>query len=359
MPAPLTPAPPPPHSAAPTRWWHTNPVRIAAVVAVPLLGALDERVGFVALVAALVLLWRGNPWPKGGKILATIAAMALLGAVIPDQPRSGTGTAAPSGKDARPAGAFPAFGTPTAAAPPTARAEKMPDFLGERLDTAFSRSRKHGYEVTYHDASGDRRDVSSRSLWKVCFQRPAPGTVLAGSDVEFSAVRTAEPCPAREGEPVPWPKMPDVVWKTWPTARAAVVALGVPDQRVHAEAAYANDLLPDAGEYDTWRVCRQDPAEGAEMREDAWVTLSLSSPENGCPDSDRGTAAYLPDQDGDGDPDYHDPYPHDRNRDTAFPHGRPGGGSGGGSGGSGHSGGSSGGDSDHHGWNPCRHTRWC
>lgn len=359
MPVARTPAPSP-SSAQPARWWRTNPARVGAIVAVPLLGALDERVGFVALVAALVMLWRGNPWPKGGKIFATIAAMALLGAVIPNQPQPDTGTAAPAGKDARPTRNVPSLATSTPTASPTARTEKMTDFLGERLDIAFSRSRKRGYEVTSHDASGERRDVSARSLWKVCFQQPAPGTAVensVGNSVEFGVafgvVRTAEPCPAREGEAVPWPKMPDLIGKTWPSARAAVVALGVPERRVHPEAAYANDLLPDAGEYDDWRVCRQDPAEDAEVREDTWlVTLSLSSPENGCPDSDRGQAVHLPDRDGDGDPDYRDPYPRDRNRDTTFPHGRP-------NTGSGDSGSSSDGDADHRGWSPCRHTRWC
>ncbi|MFK0259341.1 PASTA domain-containing protein [Streptomyces sp. NPDC090445] len=315
-------------------------------MAAPLLGALDERLGAMALVAALVVLWRGNPWPRGGKIAATAAAMALLGAVVPDQSRPAT-AAHPSAKDAKPAKTSPAF-RPTPSASPTMPTERVRGFVGERLDTAFGRSRKSGYSVTYHDASSQGRAVTARSLWTVCFQRPEPGSTVVEKTVEFGAVRTGEPCPERDGQAVPWPKMPDVVGKTWPTARAEVVAVGVPERRVHAEAAYRNDVLPAEGEYDEWRVCRQDPAKDAELRNDTWVKLSLSSPENGCPDPDRGTAVYLPDRDGDGDPDYRDPHPGDRNRDTVFPNGRPR-----------DTGGSSDGDSDRHGWSPCRHTRWC
>ncbi|MFE9847031.1 hypothetical protein [Streptomyces goshikiensis] len=316
------------------------------MAAVPLLGALEERLGVVALAVALVVLWRGNPWPRGGKIAATVAAMALLGAVLPDHPRSET--AAHPSKDPKPAKTFPVFVPPTPALPsePT---ERIRDFLGERLDTAFGRSRKSGFSVTYHDASSQGRAVTARSLWTVCFQRPEPGSAVVKDAVEFGVVRSGEPCPEQDGEAVPWPKMPDVSWKVWPKARAEVVAVAVPERRVRAAAAYRNDVLPTEGQYDDWRVCRQDPAKDAEVHKDAWVTLSLSSPENGCPDSDRGTAVDLPDRDGDGDPDYRDPHPGDPNRDTTFPDGHP------------HDteGGSSDGDSDHHGWSPCRHTRWC
>ncbi|MFH8729850.1 Stk1 family PASTA domain-containing Ser/Thr kinase [Streptomyces termitum] len=356
MSGPSTPVPPPPAAGpdAPAPWWRTSPARLVAVAAVPLLGALDERAGFVMLLIALVLLWRGDAWPTRGKVFGTVAAAALLGGVLPAQPRSGADPAASSEGTARPAVSAPAFGATvpaTAPATPAVPVEKMTDFVGKRLDVAFSRSRKRGHEVRYHDASAEAREVSARSLWTVCFQTPAPGTVMtANGVVEFGAVRTGEPCPAREGGAVPWPRMPDLVGKTWPAARTAALALGVPEWRVRAEAAYLNDRLPDEGAYDDWRVCRQEPGEGSEVREDDGVTLSLSSPENGCPDPDRGHAVRLPDRDGDGDPDYRDPYPRDRNRDTSFPDGRPH---------YGGSDGSSGGGSDRGGWSPCRHTRWC
>ncbi|MET9736315.1 hypothetical protein ABZZ79_38555 [Streptomyces sp. NPDC006458] len=77
------------------------------------------------------------------------------------------------------------------------------------------------------------------------------------------------------------------------------------------------------------------------------MTLSLSSPDNGCPEPDRGRDAHLPDRDDDGDPDYLDPYPGDRNRNRLYPDGPPSG-----------SGGGSSGDDDG-GWSVCWHTRWC
>ncbi|WMX45213.1 PASTA domain-containing protein [Streptomyces roseicoloratus] len=223
----------------------------------------------------------------------------------------------------------------------------MPDFTGDSLDVAFPKSRRKGFTVLYHDASDRKREVTARSLWKVCFQ------VTGGSPeepiVDFGVVRREEPCPEAEGAAVPWRKMPDVVGLTWRAAVPKVTAAGVPERKVHAEAAYLNDTLPREGEYDDWQVCRQDPVSGAPLTDEVYtVTLALSSPDHGCPDPDRGRDAYLPDGDDDGDPDYLDPYPRDRNRTRLYPNGIPhGSGDSGGSGGSGD------------GWRVCRHTRWC
>ncbi|CAM5739444.1 hypothetical protein [Streptomyces hirsutus] len=62
-----------------------------------------------------------------------------------------------------------------------------------------------------------------------------------------------------------------------------------------------------------------------------------------------GDSPRLPDRDDDGDPDYRDPFPGDRERNSAFPNGLPDS--------SGSSGGSSGGGGGG-GWN-CPRTRWC
>ncbi|MET9378266.1 hypothetical protein ABZX98_29740 [Streptomyces sp. NPDC002992] len=345
MPGPHSHDPPSSPSASPAaqRWWRTGGARLGAVAAVPLLGLLNDRLGGVMLLVALVLLWWRNPWPKAGRVVATVVAMALLGAVVPEQPdRAPAGAAGAA--DAKPASRPSLFPRPSRSTPaPTM--PTVPDFTGDSLDVAFPRSRKRGFTVTYHDASDQKRDVSARSLWKVCFQEA--GGTPEDPTVDFAVVRREEPCPQDEGRAVPWPVMPEVVWMTWRTAVPKVVGVGVPEKRLRAEAAYSNDVLPAEGEYDDWRVCRQDPAEGERITDDVYlVTLSLSSPANGCPAPDRGRDAYLPDRDGDGDPDYLDPYPGDRNRTRVFPDGRPSG--------SGSSGGS-GGD----GWSPCRHTRWC
>ncbi|MEV2192430.1 hypothetical protein AB0I02_15800 [Streptomyces phaeochromogenes] len=62
-------------------------------------------------------------------------------------------------------------------------------------------------------------------------------------------------------------------------------------------------------------------------------------------------SAELPDRDNDGDPDYHDPFPGDRNRNSTFPDGM--------SGRSGGTGGSSSGSSGGGGWGGGCRSRWC
>ncbi|MFI2078305.1 PASTA domain-containing protein [Streptomyces triculaminicus] len=342
VPAPSEPARDPGDMAR-RRWSRTNPVRVGFVAAVPVLGLMEPRLGGVALIAALVVLWRGNPWPRAGKVAATIAAMALLGAVVPAPPKA-AGTKAAGTKT--PVAPRTPKTTPKATTPPA------PDYRGKKLDVAYGQATKAGFVVSSHDASEKNTFVRSRSLWTVCFQEQGRGGVRPTLD--FAVVRSGAPCPKKDGEPIPWPTMPELVWKTWRTARPQVVALGVRSDHVEARAAYRNDTLPGEGEYDDWRVCAHDPAEGAKVPADTRVTLYLSSQDNGCPEPDRGTgtAVDLPDQDDDGDPDYRDPFPGDRDRNTRFPDGIPHLGDSDGSDGS--SGSSHGG-----GRSVCHHTRLC
>ncbi|MFD7976518.1 hypothetical protein [Streptomyces sp. NPDC059071] len=350
MPGPESHEPPLSASPASRPWWQTGAARVGAIVLTPLLGLVNDRLGGVMLLVTLVLLWWRNPWPKAGRVVATIAATALFGSVLPDPPATAPAPAAGSAA-AKPTTRPGLPGTSrTTPAAPASTMPTLPDFTGERLDVAFPKSRRKGYTVISHDASDARREVTGRSLWKVCFQ--TAGGTSGQPVVDFGVVLRGERCPRGEGRPVPWPVMPEVVWMTWRTAVPKVVAAGVPEKRLRAEVAYLNDRLPAEGEYDDWRVCVQDPAEGARVTDEVrLVTLSLSAPGNGCPQPDRGRDAYLPDRDDDGDPDYLDPYPGDPNRTRLFPDGRPGG-----SGGT--TGGSSGG-SDGDGWSVCRHTRWC
>ncbi|WP_393054870.1 hypothetical protein [Streptomyces sp. LN549] len=351
------PVPPPAHRPATpgNRWWLTSPARVGFVLAVPLLGLVNTFLGFLLLVFAIVLIWKGNPWQKGVKVAATIGAMALLGAVVPDPPEDTV--ARTDGKATGRTADLIATPTPT---PTPAADEKEPapeprpeaaDFRGLRLDQARDKAGAAGFGVDDHNASDDGKSIWMRSNWTVCFQET--GWTRSGTrTIDFGAVQTGAPCPEADGGAVPWPRMPDLVWKTWKTAHKEVVDLGiVADDRVRADTAYLNDQLPDAGEYDDWRVCVTDPAEGGDITLGTWVTLKLTDPDNGCPESDRedGNEVRLPDRDEDGDPDYRDPFPGDRNRDSTFPNGLPDSSSG--------SGGSSGGDGGHD-WN-CPGTRWC
>ncbi|MEU3448338.1 PASTA domain-containing protein [Streptomyces thermolilacinus] len=350
--SPAPPDGPAPRDPSHRPWWRTNRARAGFVAAVPPLGLIAPGLGVAALVAALVLVWRGSPWPRAGKVAATVGAMALLGSVMPEPEDAGKRETAADARPAKPSPLAPPTSLPSPPGPSQPPERPLPDLRGERLDVAYSKAGKRGYTVAYHDASDEGRDIMARSLWTVCFQET--GGEPGHRTVDFAAVHTGDPCPASDGAPMPWPVMPELVWKTWKTARAEVLALGVDEDRLRADEAYVNDSLPDEGEYGHWRVCRHDPAEGAKIPDDAWVTLYLSSPDNGCPEPDRGTGsdAALPDRDGDGDPDYRDPYPGDRKRTSDWPGGFPGGSSGGSPGGS--TGGGDGG-----GWSPCRHTRWC
>ncbi|NXY95559.1 PASTA domain-containing protein [Streptomyces sp. BR123] len=342
-------APTAPQGPGRTAWWRTDSGRFALVAAVPAAGLLEPRLGAAALIAALVAVWRGGAWPTAGKLAASVVAAALLGGVLPELP-DGAAAQAPSPR----AGSRKAA-VPTVASSPTPTVPPLADFRGQSLETAFNQARQTGFLVRNHDASEKDGFVRGLSRWTVCFQQT--GWDGRKPTAEFGAVPNGAPCPARDGEPVPWPKMPDLVWKTWQTARAEVVALGVRPDRIRARAAYLNDTLPDEGEYEDWRVCRQDPAAGTAVKPDTpLVELRLAAEENGCPEQDRGTGtdARLPDRDGDGDPDYRDPFPGDRSRTRAFPDGIPDY--------SGSSGGSPGGSSGGSGgsrWSPCRHTRLC
>ncbi|WP_406858760.1 hypothetical protein ABZO31_00250 [Streptomyces sp. HUAS MG47] len=80
---------------------------------------------------------------------------------------------------------------------------------------------------------------------------------------------------------VPWTKMPDVLGLTWRAAVPKVAAAGVPEGDVHAEAAYLNDTLPREGEYDDWRVCRQDPASVDPLTDEVYVVSLGAAAANG------------------------------------------------------------------------------
>ncbi|MEV7790453.1 hypothetical protein AB0O68_00485 [Streptomyces sp. NPDC087512] len=349
---PPAPAPAPSGPAAPgTRWWLTTPARVGFVLAVPVLGLVSPYLGFAALVVAVVLVWKDSPWTKGVKVAATVSALGLLGAVAPDPPEDPAPAtlARADGGGAGTAGiTAPASPSPSPSPSPRPRPAAA-DYRGMSLDDAREAAEAAGFGVDEHDASDEDKSIMMRLNWTVCFQRT--GWTSSGTrTIDFGAVKKGAPCPAADGGAVPWPTMPDLVWKTWRTAHQEVAALGtVPADHVMASTAYVNDQLPDEGEYDDWRVCATDPGEGGDVTVDLWVTLELTHPDNGCPDPDRedGDRPSLPDRDDDGDPDYHDPFPGDRDRSSAFPNGLPGG-----------SGDSSDGGGGGGGWN-CPRTRWC
>ncbi|WP_220131765.1 hypothetical protein [Streptomyces ipomoeae] len=150
---PVTPVGPPRLPMPPrTRWWQTTPARIGCVLAVPLLGLISEFLGFFMLIAAIVLIWKDSPWQKGVNVAATIGAMALLGAVLPDPPDADTSDTV-ARVDAKGTGdgrtASPSASATQASPEP---APKAPDYRGLRLDKARERAEDEGFTVGDHDA---------------------------------------------------------------------------------------------------------------------------------------------------------------------------------------------------------------
>ncbi|MGW0942459.1 hypothetical protein ACWD4O_07835 [Streptomyces sp. NPDC002623] len=353
--APVPGFPPPPPADPPrTPWWRTGWARAGFVLAVPVLGFLNAFLGFLMLLLALVLLWRGNIWRKSWKVTATVAAVVLFGAVLPPAPQNKTSdTVAETNAKARNAGS--PVSSPAQQQPKPTPAQDIPNYRGLRLDRAEERAQADGFTAGSHDASDQNKGIWMRSNWTVCFQQV--GTTSSGRrTIDFGAVQTGTPCPTRDGGPIPWPRMPNLIGATWKAAQKKLAALDVQSERTYTTTIYGNDTLPEVGEYDEWQVCAHDPAREERIPDSTSVTLWLSAPENDCPAQagENYGSALLPDHDDDSDPDYLDPFPHDRNRNSTFPDGLPDG-----SGGSGGSGGSSSSSSGGGGWGGCRHSRLC
>jgi hypothetical protein len=259
-------------------------------------------IALLLLVAALVVVWWRAPWPRAARLGASLVALALLPAgavlggrlvVLPD-----SGTAA----DAKPEG--------SGAASAAASRAPAPDYAGRPLDSAESAATAAGYDPAHHDASDQDRVIVAPADWKVCFQTPGRTDARGGPGLDLAAVRHDESCPSRDGLRVPGnggpsgasaagSTMPDLTGGTWSAAVTTLSGLGVFRDAVTATPRYANDPVPTA-EFDTWRVCGQTPARGAEVS--GTVRLALAAPYAGC----GAPGPRLPDRNADGRPDYQD-----------------------------------------------------
>jgi hypothetical protein len=153
----------------------------------------------------------------------------------------------------------------------------VPDYTGQSLRAAKAAAHTAGYNATSHDASDGDAGQWADGNWVVCFQQ-VTGT---SKTIDFGVVRTGQPCPKADGEPIPWPKMPDVVGMTFEEASAKVEGIGV--EEATAEGAYT-DVTPPADPAD-WEVCFQDPEAGerVEYPGNATATLKVVAPETACP----------------------------------------------------------------------------
>ncbi|MEU9399648.1 hypothetical protein [Streptomyces sp. NPDC048242] len=289
---PYTPAPPRTPPARP--WWKTTPAGLGLLAAVALIGAFSLPLGFLAMVAAVVLLWFLPPWRWFAKLGASVGAFFLLGigsgvgGQLDDTART----------DAKPASAR--THEPSTEPPSRQRRNEPsppPSYRGKPLDHAETAARAAGYTTDRHDASAEHRSILVRSGWVVCFQNSPAGN--GSRTVTFAAVKSGEPCPEKDGARIPWPVMPDLTGRTWRASVAELTDLDVSESAIRAESHYMNDALPD-GDHDSWLVCEQDPAQGDDIT--AEVTLGLASPAAGC----ATEGSYLRDKDDDGVPDYRD-----------------------------------------------------
>ncbi|MFJ9849429.1 hypothetical protein [Streptomyces sp. NPDC101150] len=198
---------------------------------------------------------------------------------------------------------------PTVTVTPTP--EKMTTVIGKTVQEAEQRADRAGYTVRAHDASDKDGDVGD--FWTICFEK-----VTGFDKVAVGAVPNGAPCPHKDGQPIPWPKVPSVVGSTYKDAIKALKGATV--ESVDADEAYEDDDVVDLGdgEYNGWMVCFQDEKPGRLIKtQDLDVVLSLAK--GSCP-SHKGTY-----RDPKNDPDYVPPGYGDDDGDDGYGGGTTGG----------------------------------
>ncbi|MPY47515.1 PASTA domain-containing protein [Streptomyces acidicola] len=256
-------------------WWKTTPAALGILTLVALLGAFSFALGFLVMIAAMVAVWVLPPWRWFARLGATFGAFLLLtvGSGLGGQLDSGgTGKAAAKPQDKGAASAHAIASPPTSSKPP-----KAADYTGKPLDEAEKLARSAGYTSSGHDAAEENRAIIMRSGWTVCFQKAD----TTGKTIDFAAVKTAEPCPEKDGGPLPWPMMPDVVGATYNTAVQDLKQAGIGLDRVTLDDVYLDTDTPTAEEAaedgDEWRVCFQSPNEGTKVTSTTAVGLDLGN----------------------------------------------------------------------------------
>ncbi|MFF9727032.1 PASTA domain-containing protein [Streptomyces gardneri] len=138
-----------------------------------------------------------------------------------------------------------------------------------------------GFNAISHDASDGDAGQWDDDNWKVCFQTSAAKKVGSMPTLDFGVVRNEWPCPAKDGEPIPYPKMPKVVGQTFEKASTTLKPLAL--QAIEADSAYTDVTLPAA--VDDWTVCFQDPEAGEEITYPKTTTayLKVTAPGTACP----------------------------------------------------------------------------
>ncbi|MFD9358992.1 hypothetical protein [Streptomyces sp. NPDC060031] len=224
--------------------------------------------------AGIALAWT-SPWGKSKKIVATVlAGLWFLTPFLSDPPKKTTDDAKPQPVVSQTAAAGP---TPSVSPSPTA----APDYVGQILKQAKTAARAAGYNATSHDASPGDASQFDDGNWRICFQTPAAQRAGNTPTLDFAVVRNEWPCPAKDGEPIPYPKMPKVVGLTF--VKAAETLKPIALRKIEPRSAYTDVGLPPA--VDDWTVCFQEPEEGKELQAPKTTTayLKVTAPGTSCP----------------------------------------------------------------------------
>ncbi|MFH8836130.1 excalibur calcium-binding domain-containing protein [Streptomyces sp. NPDC017868] len=269
-----------------------------------------RRPGVVVLCLVLlpplgiVLAWRSR-WSPGRKALATVLSAVWFVAVGTSEPPADE----PAVADAEPrVGTFPSSTpyTPYSPTPIPLVRRVVADYTGRNLEAASRAAYEAGFRARSHDATEDDRAQLVDGNWKVCFQEPAAGETATTEEgrrsrIEFAVVEKTSPCPARDGEAVVFPKVPDVVGKTFTAGSAVLRKAGLTD--IRGASAYTDVDL--SARHDDWRICFQDPGAGKDVERPRYmsVRLSLTRPGLPCPSEDH--SRLNPDPHPEPDPDRH------------------------------------------------------
>ncbi|MGX4688702.1 PASTA domain-containing protein [Streptomyces sp. JNUCC 63] len=254
-------------------WWRATPALLGLLALVALLSAVSLGLGFLVVIATMVAVWVLPSWRWYAKLGTTFGAFFLL--LIS---AGMSGQLNDSGADKSEAEAKNADdpGTETTPSPSLAKTPELTDYTGKSLDEAEKEARAAGFTPGRHDASAEGRSVVVRSVWTVCFQK----VDTTAKSVAFAAVRTGEPCPTKDGDPIPWPTMPDVVGDTYNAAVKELDRAGIDLNSVTLDDVYLDIDAPSAEEAaekgDEWRVCFQRPEEDSEVTSATTVHLDLA-----------------------------------------------------------------------------------
>ncbi|MFC5958652.1 PASTA domain-containing protein [Streptomyces pratens] len=293
-------------SPPPRPWWKTTPALLGLLALVALIGALSIGLGLLVMIAAMVAVWVLPAWRWYARLGATVGAFFLLlisAGVSGQLDNSGTGKSEAREQDAKPADVANAGGTPS---PDASNTPEVADYTGKPLDEAEKRARAAGLTPGRHDAADEDRAIIMRSGWTVCFQKAD----TTAKSIDFAAVKTGEPCPEKDGGPLPWPAMPDLVGDTYTTAVEELAQAGIGLDRVTLDDVYLDIDAPTAEEAaeegDEWRVCFQTPDEDTKVTSSTTVRLDLGKWTDAdlvqdCP-SAKDTTYKIPAD----DPDYND-----------------------------------------------------